>query len=86
MQNKNNLFQALSASNGLILLILLLITKLDVSPINRDKTNIGTKQNGLKEKENPVDKDEAISRLATTETIKISTHAITNEMRHWNKE
>ena len=41
---------------------------------------------GLNEKENPVDKDEAISRLATTETIKISTDAITNETRHWNKE
>ena len=86
MQNKNNLFQAFKASSGLILLILLLITKLDVRPINSDKTNIGTKQNGLNEKENPVDKEEAISKLATTETIKISTDAITTEMRHWNKE
>ena len=86
MQNKNNLFQAFKASSGLILLILLLITKLDVRPINSDKTNIGTKQNGLKEKENPVDKEEAISKLATIETIRISTDAITKEIRHWNNE
>ena len=54
--------------------------------MNTDKTNIGTKQNGLKEKENPVDKEEAISKLATIETIRISTDAITKEIRHWNKE
>ena len=64
----------------------MLITKLDVRPINRDNANSGTRQNGLKEKENPVDRDEAISKFATTETIRISTEAITNEIKHWNIE
>ena len=57
-----------------------------MSPINKDKTNIGTRQNGLKEKENPVDKDDAISRLAMIETIKISIDAIAKEIRHWKRE
>ena len=57
-----------------------------MSPINKDKTNIGTRQNGLKEKENPVDREEAISRLAMIETIKISMDAIAKEIRHWKRE
>ena len=57
-----------------------------MSPINKDKTNIGTRQNGLKEKEKPVDKEEAISKLAIIETMNISTDAIANEIRHWKRE
>ena len=57
-----------------------------MSPINNDKTNIGTRQNGLKEKENPVDREDAISRLAMMETIKISMDAIAKEIKHWKSE
>ena len=58
------------------------MTKLDVSPINNDKTNIGTRQNGLNEKEKPVDKEDAISKLAIIETIKISMDAIAKDIKH----
>ena len=50
--------------------------------MNKDKTNIGIKQNGLKEKEKPVDRDAAISRLATIETTKISMDAIVKDIKH----
>ena len=80
------MFYAFNASSGLILLILLLITKLEIKPIRRDKTNIGTRQNGLNENEKPVESDAPISKLATIEMKTSSTEATIKEIKHWIKE
>ena len=81
-----NLFYALRASIGLILLILCAIKKLDNSPIPKAKPSIGSMLSGLKEKLNPIDKDLPISKFATTEIIINSNVAITKEIKHCIKE
>ena len=55
-------------------------------PIRRDKTSIGTRQNGLNENENPVESDAPISKLATIEMKISSKEATIKEIRHWIKE
>ena len=73
---------ALRASNGLILLILLLITKLDDKPIVTAKISIGIKENGLKENENPNERVLPISKLATMDITNSSIEAIIKEIKH----
>ena len=73
---------ALRASRGLILLILLLITKLDDRPMVNAKISIGISEKGLKENENPNERVLPISKLATMEITNSSIEAITKEIKH----
>ena len=80
------MFYALRASRGLILLILPLISELENRAIIKERMNIGSNANGLKEKENPSDKDWATSKLAITERTNNSKDAITKEIKHCMNE
>ena len=76
----------MSASNGLILLIRLLIIKLDSSPIISDKENIGIREKGLKENVKPIERALPISMFATIDITNSSTEAIIKETKHCIKE
>jgi hypothetical protein len=79
---KYYLFYFTKASSGLILLIRLLISRLDIQAITRERPNIGSSDKTLKLKEKLIESALLISIFIITDITTNSMLAKTKEMTH----